>query len=251
MSTVVPVRAFNRSIKVRVGGRAVTPTSRVLVNIDNKRHQRDLARHSAIGAITSVGRAFEQADAGTVESGGVITVTGNTASGTAVVVKSAAGVVTSGAADTEALTPAVVTNGRVNLLSVTLAAPQTIVETEGTAGLPLTGVNATELVGRPAVPAGSVTLAYVVWAPAISATVVAATNVWTQTGHGYTSGQKLVVAAVTTITAPIAGAEVYVKPIDANTFTLSATPGGADIDVTAADGSALLVPPAIVVDARP
>jgi hypothetical protein len=166
-------------------------------------------------------------------------------------VKSLAGVISTGAADTEALTPAVVTNGRVNLLSVTLAAPQTLVETEGTPGTPATGVNETFLVGKPAVPASSVALAYVVWAPAISATVVAATNIWTQAAHGYTSGQKLIVAAITTITVPAAGDVVYVKPIDANTFTLSATPGGADIDVISADGSALLVPPPIVVDARP
>jgi hypothetical protein len=59
------------------------------------------------------------------------------------------------------------------------------------------------------------------------------------------------VAAVTTITVPAAGTEVFVKRIDANTFTLSLTAGGADIDVVAADGSALLAPLPTVVDARP
>jgi hypothetical protein len=248
---MVGLRPLNRSAKLGIGAKDVSSGKTTWVNLDNPRVARDLARHSTLGQTFQSG-TFWQGDAGTVESGGIVTVTGNTASSTEVVIKRAdTGANITGAADTEALTPAVVTNGRVNLLSVTLAAPQTLVETEGTAGLPATGANAVGLVGKPAVPASSVALAYVVWAPAISATVVAATNIWTQAAHGYTSGQKLVVAAVTTITAPIAGAEVYVKPIDANTFTLSATPGGADIDVTAADGSALLVPPAIVVDARP
>lgn len=250
MSTMIGLRPLNRSAKIGIGAKDVTTGKTTFVNLDNQRVARDLSRHSTLGQFVQVAN-FWQGDAGTVESGGIVTVDGLTASSTAVTIRDASGALLNGAADTEVLTAPVATNGRVNLLSVTLAAPQTLVETEGTPGLVSTGVNATQLQGKPAVPASSVALAYIVWGPSVSATAVVATNIFTLASHGFTSGQKLTVATITTITAPVAGSVVYVKPIDANTFTLSATPGGADIDVTGADGSATLASPPVVVDARP
>lgn len=253
MSTMVGFRRLHRSASIGVGSKELAATgATTLINIDNPRVARDLARHSTLGQLFPASQPFYQNDSGTVEQGGRITVDGLVASGTAVFVKSDAGVITSGAADTEALTAPVATNARIDLISVTLAAPQTLVETNGTAGTAASGVNAVDWVNRPIVPASSVALAYLVWPPnTASISVVAATNIFTLSNHGYTAGQKFTVATITTITTPAVGTVVYIKPIDANTFTVSTTPGGPDFDVTAADGSLTLNSGPTVIDARP
>ena len=253
MSTMIGIKPLHRSAKIGIGMKDVVPGKTTWINIDNQRVARDLARHSTLGQTFPVGAPFYQDDAGTVELGGVVTVEGIVASSTAVSVKSnATGVITNGAADTETLTAPVATNGRVNLISVTLAAPQTLVETEGTAGTVHSGANAVQLGGRPAVPAASVALAYVVWPPnSASATVTVATDIITLTGHGYTDGQKLVLATLATATGATVGDVLYVKYIDANSFQVSTTKGGAALNFGGADGTATFNVGATVVDARP
>lgn len=252
MSTMLAVRPLHRSAKIGLGGKDAAPGKTVLVNIDNPRVQRDLARHSSIGQIFQVGSPFFQNDAGTVEVGGVVTVDGVTASSTAVSGRSNAGVAFSGAADTEALTLPVATNGRVNLISVTLAAPQTLVETEGTAGTVHSGANAVQLGGRPEVPAASVALAYVVWPPnSGSATVTVATDIITLNGHGYVNDQKLVLASLATATGATAGDTLYVINATTNTFQVSTTKGGSALNFGGTDGTATFNTGATVIDARP
>jgi hypothetical protein len=250
---MAPYRTFNRSQRVRLGSKPISPSATTLVNIENKRVQRDIARHSTLGAINVLSAPFLQDDSGLIDSGGVVTVapvsgTGLVASDSAIAIRTFAGVASSGAASTVTLT-APTTTPRVDLLSVTLAAPQTLVKTDGTAAASNSAFN---LGGRPAVPATSVALAYVVVPATISATVVVATDVWTLTAHGLTVGQKLVVATKTTITLPNVGTTLYVNSVpSANTFTLSATPGGANFDTTAADGSATFyTTDPVVIDAR-
>jgi hypothetical protein len=72
MSTLVPLRAFNRSQKFDIGAKSVSPSSTVYVNVDSPRVQRDLARHAAIGALLQVGPSFFQADDGYVTGGGKV-----------------------------------------------------------------------------------------------------------------------------------------------------------------------------------
>lgn len=250
---MAPYRAFNRSQSVRIGSKKISQNATTLVNIENKRVQRDISRHSTLGAVNVVSAPFLQNDSGSIDSGGVVTVapvagTGLVASDTAIGVRTAAGVASTGAASSVTLT-APTTTPRVDLLSVTLAAPQTLVKTDGTAAA---GNSVFNLGGRPAVPASSVALAYVVVPATISATVAVATDLWTLTAHGLTVGQKLVVATITTITTPSVGTTLYVNSVPtANTFTLSATPGGANFDATAADGSATFyTTDPVVIDAR-
>lgn len=74
MSQLLPVRGFNRSQRVGIAGKDVRPNTTTWVNIDNKRVQRDLARHSTLGALMAVGNPIFQDDKGVVETGGVVTV---------------------------------------------------------------------------------------------------------------------------------------------------------------------------------
>lgn len=71
---------------------------------------------------------------------------------------------------------------------------------------------------------------------ALSATIVASTGVFTRNSHGLTHNQKVRVETVTTTTGLTVGNEYFVKVIDANTYTLSATNGGANVSLTT-DGS--------------
>ena len=253
MSTMLPIRQLNRSAKVGIGSKDAAAGRTVLVNIDNQRVARDLARHSAIGQLFQVGSAFWQDDAGVVEAGGVVTVNGFVASATAVSGRSLAGTAFSGAVPSNVtLSAPVATNGRVDLVSVTLAAPGTLVKTDGTAGTPFSGANAVALGGRPTVPASSVALAYVVWPPnSGSATVTVATDIITLSNHGYTDGQKLTLATIATATGATAGDVVYVINPTTNTFQVSTTKGGAAINFGGTDGTATFNVGPTVIDARP
>lgn len=66
-------------------------------------------------------------------------------------------------------------------------------------------------------------------------TAVAATDLFTKTGHGFDVGQALRFTALTGGTGITAGKTYYViaSGLTANDFKVSATPGGATIDVTA------------------
>lgn len=68
----------------------------------------------------------------------------------------------------------------------------------------------------------------------ISATGVAATDIFTATAHGYVAGQAVTLATVTGGAGLTAGTTYYViaANLAANTFQISATPGGAAVNFT-------------------
>ncbi len=55
MAQYLPVRAFNRSQQVRIGKQRVTPTATTFVDISDALQRKELAYHSAIGAVIPVG----------------------------------------------------------------------------------------------------------------------------------------------------------------------------------------------------
>lgn len=73
MSTMVGLRPVNRSAKLGVGAKDVVTGKTTFVNIENKRAQRDLARHSTLGQMFQANPARFQLDTGTVEGGGTVT----------------------------------------------------------------------------------------------------------------------------------------------------------------------------------
>lgn len=182
MSTLVPIRAFNRSQRFDIASKAVSPTVTKYVNVDSGRVQRDLARHSAIGAVLQVGPSFFQNDDGWVTGGGVVTPRATTlvvdvgavswVNAAKVAGNSAAGTATLGAADA--------TNPRIDIVVVnTSTGAYSVVAGTATAGASLTptrpGVASTFLAGVAAVPASSIALAYILL-PA-TATTISAANV--------------------------------------------------------------------------
>lgn len=263
MSVLLPVRSFNRSQRVRIGGKQLSQSATTLAWLDNQRNQRDIGRHSAIGAVWPVGPAFDQNDDGFITSGGVVTVAGVTATTTAVAgVRAATGAAVSQAADTVALAAPVV-NPRVDAVLLDTATPD-IVKADGTA---TAGVNAFTLGGRPTLAANRIGLAYVVWAPAVplvgtNATgAVASPGVVAYANHGFSNGQRLVVVTATGGTGLTVGNVYFVVNATTNTFQLSTTSGGAGVNFTVAPYTALQFVPAgdtaagfqgpQVVDARP
>jgi hypothetical protein len=151
MSVLNGYRSFNRSQKARVGGKVPTSNKTTWVNINNPRVQRDIARHSAVGAIHTVGLAFTQNDDGVVDAGGAVTAR---ASGLTVDVSAinftrgdgttkgtgAAGTATVGAAD--ATNPRIdviavnTTNGAFVVVAGTATAGATLDNHRGVADLP-------------------------------------------------------------------------------------------------------------------
>lgn len=153
--TFLPVRAFNRSQKVRIGGRQLSPTRNTLINIERKDVQRDWARHSAIGALAVVGSPITTTEDGVVH-GGTPSQTGNYQvtvgagswvrdNGTAVTFDSAVKSIT----DDTALT-----SGQARIDRVSVNSSGVVAVTAGTAA-------AAASAAAPAVPANSVTLALV------------------------------------------------------------------------------------------
>jgi hypothetical protein len=183
MSTLVPLRAFNRSQKFDIGAKSVSPSSTVYVNVDSPRVQRDLARHAAIGALLQVGPSFFQADDGYVTGGGKVSSRATTlvldVSPVAWVnaakvagVQSTAGTATLGAADA--------TNPRIDVVVVdTTTGAFSVIAGTATAGASLSptrpGAASTYLAGVPAISANKIALAYVLLPP--TATTVLAANV--------------------------------------------------------------------------
>lgn len=251
MSTMTGLRAFNRSQKIRVGGKALSPNQTTLVNLDSVRVQRDLGRHSAIGAIHTSLAPFFQNDDGVVLSGGTVSTSAGslTVSTTAVYFTPVTGDETTHAADTVALAASDATNPRVDLVALDTSTPN-VVKVDGTA---TAGANGTNLSGKPAVPAGRIALAYVVNPPDSAAgTVEADDDTVTLTAHGYSNGQAVRLTAITGGTGLTAGTVYYVRDAATNTFKLAATAGGAAINVTAdGTGATFNVGPSVVVDARP
>lgn len=250
MSTILGVRAFNRSQKFSIGDKAASPTHTALVNVDNKRVQRDIARHSAIGALLQVTAPFYQNDDGTVELGGKVSVSGVTASTTAVNATRASGALVSQPADMVALATPVATP-RVDLVALDTVTPD-IVKVDGTA---TAGANATNLTGKPDVPANRIALAYVAWPAAVPATATNATagtnDVVSYASHGFTNGQQVVLVTATGGAGLTAGNVYYVRDVTAGTFKLAATLGGAAVDITTAYTALQFATSPTVVDARP
>jgi hypothetical protein len=181
MSTMLPVRAFNRSQRLGIGGKDLRSSATTLVNLDNKRVQRDIARHSTLGGFMPVGPAFFQDDKGTVEYGGTVAVRATTlvvdvAAGagyrndTGAAFSWAVGTATVGAADA--------TNPRIDIVGVNVTnGALSVTAGTATAGASLTltrpGAASTYLAGVAAVPANIVALAYIL-VPATATTLLQA-----------------------------------------------------------------------------
>ena len=75
----LPVRAFNRSQAVRIGGVKVTANNDAYINIENSAARKELAYHSAIGAVYVTGSATQYTVDNIVHNGGVVTISGATA----------------------------------------------------------------------------------------------------------------------------------------------------------------------------
>jgi hypothetical protein len=68
-----PVRAFNRSQNVRIGGNRVTPSNDVYVAVDNQVARKELGYHSAIGSVYNSGPVTLSNADYVVHYGGVVT----------------------------------------------------------------------------------------------------------------------------------------------------------------------------------
>jgi hypothetical protein len=133
MSTFVGVRKLNRSQKFDIGGRTIAPATgasgsgsgaTAFVNVDNPRVNRDLARHTTLGALLlGVGTSFSLADDGTIAQGGFVAnrATGLVLDVAAVNFITAAGVAGAGAAGTATVGAADATNPRVDTIAVNTA----------------------------------------------------------------------------------------------------------------------------------
>lgn len=160
MSVLIGLRAFNRSQKSRIGGKQPTSNKTTWVNVDNARVQRDLARHSAIGAVHTVGVPFTQIDDGVVDAGGAVTVraTGLVLDVSAVNYTRGDGTTKgSGAAGTATVGAADATNPRIDIIAVNSATGAFVV----VAGTASAGASLDNHRGLADLPANRIALAHV------------------------------------------------------------------------------------------
>lgn len=173
MSTMLGFRSYSRSQKFDLGGKSLTTGATALVNIENKRVQRDVGRHSAIGSMIQVMAPFFQNDDGVIERSGKVTVRATTlvTDVSETYFTRASGVAGSGVAGTATVTAADITNPRVDTIVVdtTTGAYSVIV------GVATVGASTYNLAGKAIVPANRIVLAYVL-VPA-NATTLLQTNV--------------------------------------------------------------------------
>lgn len=73
MATYLPIRAFNRSQNVRIDGQKILPTANAYVNIDDAKARKELAYHSAIGAVYPTGMLTDINVPTVVQAGGNVT----------------------------------------------------------------------------------------------------------------------------------------------------------------------------------
>lgn len=177
MSTIVTLRNFNRSQGVRIGGKKLRSNADTFVNVDSPRVQRDLGRHSAIGAFLHTGTAFFQLDDGYVTNGGVVS---NRATGLVLDVSpvsfiTAAGATVSAAAGTATVGAADATNPRVDTIVVnTSSGAYSVIAGTAAAGAQIINPAATGfLASKGTVVANRIVLAYVL-VPATATNLVAA-----------------------------------------------------------------------------
>lgn len=170
---MIGVRKLNRSQKFDIGGKTIAPATgaagtgagaSMLVNLDNPRVARDVARHTTLGAlITGTTVPFFQNDDGVVTGGGTVATraTGlvcDVAGGTFTRASGATGTITAG---TVTVGTADVTNPRVDTVVVdTTSGAVSLIA--GTATTVQAGGTAIQLAGRAAVPANRIVLAYIV-----------------------------------------------------------------------------------------
>lgn len=160
MSTMLGLRKLGRSPKFDIGGKSLSTTTTTLVNADNKRVWRDLARHSAIGQFIQTTAPFFQNDDGVVTQGGAVATraTGLVLDIGAVYFTRASGATGSNPADTVTLSAADATNPRVDTVAIDTTSGD-IVKIDGTA---TAGANSFTLAGKATVPADRIVLAYVI-----------------------------------------------------------------------------------------
>jgi hypothetical protein len=166
MSTIVGLRGLARQTKFDVGGKSFSTGVTTLLNLDNKRVARDIARHSAIGQTVQAIPAFFQNDDGVVEQGGKVTVraTGLVLDVSAINFTRASGAAGTGAAGTATIGAADATNPRVDTVVVnTTSGAFSVIA--GTATAANAGGNNVALGGKAAVPADRIVLAYVIVPP--------------------------------------------------------------------------------------
>ena len=77
MAVYLPIRALNRSQRVRIGNATVTPTTTTYVDISDGNARRELANHSSIGAVFAVGPLTATNSDAVVHSGTTVTANGS------------------------------------------------------------------------------------------------------------------------------------------------------------------------------
>lgn len=82
MATYLPIRAFNRSQKVRIGNQTVNTTTNTYIDVDDAAVRKQLGYHSAIGAVYVTGPLTDTNSAGVVAEGGIVTLGSITGEGT-------------------------------------------------------------------------------------------------------------------------------------------------------------------------
>lgn len=73
MPTYLPIRAFNRSQKVRIGNQTIKTTTNTYIDVDDAAVRKQLGYHSAIGAVYVTGPLTDINSGSVVTSGGVVT----------------------------------------------------------------------------------------------------------------------------------------------------------------------------------
>lgn len=224
MSLFAGYRAFNRSQTVRVGGKELSPTTTTWLNLDNKRVQRDIGRHSSIGGLHQVSGAVIVNTGGYVENGGVVTVSGATASSTAVAGRLNSGAVFTHTADTTTVGGPDATNPKADTVFIDDADGTPNLDDSTVAAAATT--NAELLNGLGAVGADDIPLAAIYWPAAIATTTgltgVAATGVFTTGGaHGLAVGDSVNLFAQTGASAGLTPGNYVVATVPTSTtFTL-------------------------------
>lgn len=179
MSTLIPFKALNRSQSVDIGAKKLSTSKFALLNVDSSRVQRDLARHTTLGALLQVGAPIWQGDDGIVTGGGVVTARATTLvlDVAATGYRTAAGVDAVAAVGTATIGAADVTNPRVDtvVLNTSSGAYSVIAGTAAASGQ-IANPAAPNFRGTlGALPANRIVLAYVL-VPA-NATTIAQANI--------------------------------------------------------------------------
>lgn len=244
MSTMVGLKSLNRSAKVGLGSKDLVQGRTTYVNIENKRVQRDLARHTTLGQIFEANPGRYQFDAGIVKQGGIVT----PRTGSLVLDVTPTYIATSNADD--AVTGAMVAAGTatvapnatlpqlsaIGLDTSTFATPTVAAVILNTPAATITEARSITFPGSlPTLPAVDSTASRIwlafVWVPPSITTLtsVSATDVFTTgSSHGYVVGDPVWFSGLTGGAGLTANQVYYVISVpSATTFTVSATLGGA------------------------